>query len=270
MTHSWQLSVADINAYCVVSGDYNSIHLDADAARAAGFPDIIAHGMLTLGRVLVQRLESTGTTAISGCSARFAGPVHPGNELQTVSDPVDGADSVRVSADSRPVLSVTFSAGEPEQTASPPVGRPPEDLLDRTVTAGANDASSLATALGATAEHWFRRAAAKAIGLRGVPVVPTLPLVLPTADGEVDTVALSRRWARSAGPVVHGAQSLAFRRPVLVGESLRSRQWPARRYSKQGRSGELRFTEVAQVITDADDRIVVTAVATLLATGPPS
>ena len=37
------------------SGDHNPIHIDSDAAREAGLPDVIGHGMLTmswLGRLL--------------------------------------------------------------------------------------------------------------------------------------------------------------------------------------------------------------------------
>ena len=41
--------------YCGASGDHNPIHVDTDFARAAGMPDVFAHGMLSmawLGRVL--------------------------------------------------------------------------------------------------------------------------------------------------------------------------------------------------------------------------
>lgn len=37
------------------SGDHNPIHIDSDAARAAGLPDVIGHGMLSMaliGRLL--------------------------------------------------------------------------------------------------------------------------------------------------------------------------------------------------------------------------
>lgn len=41
--------------YCGASNDHNPIHVDLDFARAAGFPDVFAHGMLSmawLGRLL--------------------------------------------------------------------------------------------------------------------------------------------------------------------------------------------------------------------------
>lgn len=41
--------------YCGASGDHNPIHVDIDFARQAGYPDVFAHGMLSvawLGRLL--------------------------------------------------------------------------------------------------------------------------------------------------------------------------------------------------------------------------
>ena len=41
--------------YAGASGDHNPIHTDVDFARAAGMPDVVAHGMLSmawLGRLL--------------------------------------------------------------------------------------------------------------------------------------------------------------------------------------------------------------------------
>lgn len=34
--------------YCGASGDFNPIHVDTDFAKAAGFPDVFAHGMLIM------------------------------------------------------------------------------------------------------------------------------------------------------------------------------------------------------------------------------
>ncbi|GLY46852.1 MaoC/PaaZ C-terminal domain-containing protein [Lentzea sp. NBRC 102530] len=41
-----------VTRYADASGDHNPIHLDPAAARAAGFPGVIAHGMLTAGLAL--------------------------------------------------------------------------------------------------------------------------------------------------------------------------------------------------------------------------
>src|SRR6185437_16650591 len=44
-----RLSRGDLVNYSGVAGDANPIHWDEDIARAAGLPDVIAHGMLTMG-----------------------------------------------------------------------------------------------------------------------------------------------------------------------------------------------------------------------------
>lgn len=73
---TFRLSRADLVAYAEASGDDNPIHQDAEFARSVGLPDVIAHGMLTMGRV-----GSFFTTACEGqgriveFSTRFAAPV---------------------------------------------------------------------------------------------------------------------------------------------------------------------------------------------------
>ncbi|HZE14699.1 MAG TPA: MaoC/PaaZ C-terminal domain-containing protein, partial [Mycobacterium sp.] len=62
--------------YCGASGDYNVIHWSARQATAAGLPDVIAHGMLTMaeaGRVVT---DWTGDpAAIVEYGVRFSSPV---------------------------------------------------------------------------------------------------------------------------------------------------------------------------------------------------
>jgi acyl dehydratase len=47
--HHARLSRGDLVNYAGVAGDANPLHWDADIARLAGQPDVIAHGMLTMG-----------------------------------------------------------------------------------------------------------------------------------------------------------------------------------------------------------------------------
>jgi acyl dehydratase len=44
-----RLHRADLVRYAGASGDFNVIHWSERAARAAGLPNVIAHGMLTMG-----------------------------------------------------------------------------------------------------------------------------------------------------------------------------------------------------------------------------
>jgi len=48
---SWQVTRDQIRAYAEASGDHNPIHLDDEAARAAGLPGVIAHGMLGMAQL---------------------------------------------------------------------------------------------------------------------------------------------------------------------------------------------------------------------------
>ena len=47
--HHTRLSRGDLVNYAGVAGDANPIHWDSDIAKLAGLPDVIAHGMLTMG-----------------------------------------------------------------------------------------------------------------------------------------------------------------------------------------------------------------------------
>lgn len=53
------LTRATCALFAGASGDHNPIHIDIDAAKAAGLPDVIGHGMLSmamLGRLLTSWL----------------------------------------------------------------------------------------------------------------------------------------------------------------------------------------------------------------------
>jgi acyl dehydratase len=47
--HHTRLARGDLVNYAGVAGDANPIHWDEDIAKLAGLPDVIAHGMLTMG-----------------------------------------------------------------------------------------------------------------------------------------------------------------------------------------------------------------------------
>jgi acyl dehydratase len=67
--------------YCGASGDHNPIHVDSDFARAAGMPDVFAHGMLSaawLARVLTQWVPQS---AIRSFDVRFAAITHVGERI---------------------------------------------------------------------------------------------------------------------------------------------------------------------------------------------
>lgn len=70
------LDRSDLIRYAGAGGDFNPIHWNERVATAAGLPNVIAHGMLTMGlgtRLVSDWLGDPG--AITGYRARFTQPV---------------------------------------------------------------------------------------------------------------------------------------------------------------------------------------------------
>jgi acyl dehydratase len=72
----------DVRAYADAGGDHNPLHQDDDAARAVGFPGLIAHGMFTMGHLAACVVAWVGDPAgVVGLSAQFRAPVFMGDEI---------------------------------------------------------------------------------------------------------------------------------------------------------------------------------------------
>lgn len=71
--------------YAAVSGDSNPIHLDREAARAAGLPGVVLHGLSTIAvgaTFAVNELAAGDPTALARLRVRFARPAPPGQMAQ--------------------------------------------------------------------------------------------------------------------------------------------------------------------------------------------
>lgn len=69
-----------------LSGDYNPIHADPDAAAQAGFDRPILHGLCTLGiatRAVIATLADGQPDRLLSLSARFSRPAFPGETIRT-------------------------------------------------------------------------------------------------------------------------------------------------------------------------------------------
>ncbi len=67
---------ADLVRYAGASGDFNPIHWSERTARAVGLPDVIAHGMLTMGQAARVLTTWTGDpAAVVEYGVRFTRPV---------------------------------------------------------------------------------------------------------------------------------------------------------------------------------------------------
>lgn len=85
-----QITVDMVRRYAEVSGDDNPIHLDDEAARAAGFTGVIAHGMSVLARVceeVIERYAGGDASRVRGIGTRFSAPVLPGEPLEITLQP---------------------------------------------------------------------------------------------------------------------------------------------------------------------------------------
>jgi peroxisomal enoyl-CoA hydratase 2 len=70
-----------------LSGDYNPLHIDADAARSGGFDAPILHGLCTLGhcaQALLGALAGGEASRFVALGLRFASPVLPGDTLRVL------------------------------------------------------------------------------------------------------------------------------------------------------------------------------------------
>ena len=77
------LTERDVMAFAEVTGDFNPVHVDADAAAASSFGERIVHGMLTaslLSALLAMKLPGPGAIYLSQ-SLRFLRPVKLGDTV---------------------------------------------------------------------------------------------------------------------------------------------------------------------------------------------
>jgi 3-hydroxybutyryl-CoA dehydratase len=73
----------DVMSYAAITGDYNPVHVDAEAAATSMFKGRIAHGMLSAGfisAVLAMKLPGPGAIYLSQ-SLRFTKPVRLGDTV---------------------------------------------------------------------------------------------------------------------------------------------------------------------------------------------
>ncbi len=87
-----------ITTYAHASGDLNPIHLDEDAARAAGFDTVIAHGMSVVALAVEEatdRFADGDSARVRGLGCRFSAPVPPGIPLEITLQPDAEARVVR-------------------------------------------------------------------------------------------------------------------------------------------------------------------------------
>ncbi|QOZ06720.1 MaoC family dehydratase [Bradyrhizobium sp. CCBAU 51765] len=67
--------------YCGASGDHNPIHVDIDFAKAAGFPDVFAHGMLVMAYLGQALTDAVPPSRLRSFATRFVAITQLGARL---------------------------------------------------------------------------------------------------------------------------------------------------------------------------------------------
>src|SRR5579859_6619877 len=76
------LKRTQIVQYAGASGDYNPLHTDEIfATKAAGYPSVFAHGMLTMGMTGRMLTDHFGDGKLTKYGVRFTSQVWPGDTL---------------------------------------------------------------------------------------------------------------------------------------------------------------------------------------------
>lgn len=130
------LSRADLVRYAAASGDFNPIHWNQGFAEAVGLPDVIAHGMLTMGAAMQTAADWAGDpAAVLDVQTRFTKPVVVPQRIREGEAAIEASTALSIvavvgalDAEARtaridltvlaPDLSGTQAAAEAEQPAS--------------------------------------------------------------------------------------------------------------------------------------------------------
>ena len=78
-----KLTRTDLVMYAGASGDFNPMHHDEVAARAAGLPSVFGHGMFSAGLLATAVTDYVGIGNLSSYRVRFTKQTWPGEKLTT-------------------------------------------------------------------------------------------------------------------------------------------------------------------------------------------
>jgi acyl dehydratase len=92
------ISRATLALYAGASGDHNAIHIDSDMAKAAGMPDVFAHGMLSFGVLARVPTEWAGVDRLRSFSARFVSMTQVHDLITCSGEVVERFDAVTATA----------------------------------------------------------------------------------------------------------------------------------------------------------------------------
>jgi acyl dehydratase len=106
-----RITRAMLSLYAGASGDHNPIHIDSDFAKAAGFPDVFAQGMLVMGMLGQAVTDTVPPERLRAFSTRFVAITQLGAVIRcegTVAELLEAEGERRV----RLALSAKDQAGD--------------------------------------------------------------------------------------------------------------------------------------------------------------
>lgn len=75
------VTAVDLALFAAASGDHNPLHLDVEAARAAGFDRPLVHGMLTMAYTARLFTKTFGAGSVRHLHTRFTGAARLGDTV---------------------------------------------------------------------------------------------------------------------------------------------------------------------------------------------
>jgi acyl dehydratase len=79
--HCGPVTAIDLALFAAASGDHNPLHLDVEAARAAGFDRPLVHGMLTMAYTARLFTQTFGAGSVRHLQTRFTGAAKLGDSV---------------------------------------------------------------------------------------------------------------------------------------------------------------------------------------------
>ena len=92
-----EVTRTQIVQFAGVSGDYSHLHTDEPRALRAGYPSVMAHGMLAMGAAERLLADWVGRERLTRYRVRFVSPVWPGDSLHAVATVLNVRDSAQSS-----------------------------------------------------------------------------------------------------------------------------------------------------------------------------
>lgn len=248
----FEVTLTDVVRYAGASGDFNPLHHDDAAARAAGMDGAFAHGMFSAGCLATAVTDAVGIESLARLAVRFRAQARLGATLTSdivVADVRRTDEHVAIELDCQltdeqqavivsgaVALKTTRQSAQPDEAPAPSAA-PGTELVGKrlapaVVAVERGPVQIFATAVGDDNPVYRSAEAAAVAGLDGIPVPPTYvfasaywgafvdkqPAPAGTDASLVELIALLRNGRK--GVVLHGEQEFTYHRPTRVGDVL--------------------------------------------------